>query len=411
MRAIVNDIPRVRYIPLKILGRFWTGVFWGPLAKVRYSTTWPEPKLPSSEWVKIRPTLGGICGSDMAMVMLGNPPDSFARAFVSTPMVLGHESIGRITELGGPIEGFSPGDRVNVEPALSCVTRGIEPVCPMCAEGLVASCHNLAAGSLPPGMAIGFNAATSGWWSEAVVAHRSQLFKVPDALTDEQAVLVDPLACCLHAVLLRPPRDDETVLVLGAGIIGIGVVAAIRAVGSRARIIVMARHEFQRDLCRDHGADLVLMPSDYGKAGMYAYLARLFETPVAKGVFGKPILFGGADVVYDAVGSRNTTEDALRVARAAGTIVIIGMGHARWVDWDPVTHKQLTIMGAQGRAYEKSDPRRRHTYQLVHEMMLDGRLKTEGLLTHTFPLSDYSRAFQTVARKGRTGCVKAAFRI
>jgi threonine dehydrogenase-like Zn-dependent dehydrogenase len=78
-----------------------------------------------------------------------------------------------------------------------------------------------------------------------------------------------------------------------------------------------------------------------------------------------------------------------------------------------VTHKQITILGAHGRSFEKNDPsgRRRHTYHIVHEMMLDGRLKTEGLLTHTFPLSDYKHAFKTFLGKGDTGCVKAAFRI
>jgi threonine dehydrogenase-like Zn-dependent dehydrogenase len=347
----------------------------------------------------------------MAMVRLENPPDSFAKAFVSSPFVLGHESCGRIIELGGPIEGFQVGDRVNVEPALSCAIRGIDPPCPMCRQGLLASCHNLAEGQLPPGMSIGFNAFTGGWWSEALVAHRAQLFKVPDALTDEQAVLVDPLACCLHAVLRRRPRDDETVLVVGAGIVGVGLISAIRAVGSRARILVLARHGFQRDLCLARGAEVVILPADYQDVGMYPYLGKVFGSRVHKGAFGKPILLGGADVVYDALGSRNATEDSLRLVRSGGTVMIVGMGHARWVDWDPVTHKQLTILGANGRAYEPSDPARRHTYELVHEMMLDGRLPTDGLLTHTFPLSDYKQAFWTATHKGRTSCVKAAFRI
>ena len=71
MRAIVNNIAPVRYIPIKLLSRFWRGVFWSRLVKLRYRTDWPEPQLPSPQWVKIRPILGGICGSDMAMVTLG----------------------------------------------------------------------------------------------------------------------------------------------------------------------------------------------------------------------------------------------------------------------------------------------------------------------------------------------------
>lgn len=411
MRAISTDISVPRYLLSKLLARVWKGVYWSRVSPLRYATDRPEPTLPADDWAKIRPILGGICASDVSVVTMHNPPDSFTKAFIAGRFVLGHESIGRITELGPAVEGFKIGDRVNVEPILSCAVRGIDPVCPACREGLLASCHNLTAGRLPPGMSIGFNPRTSGWWSEAVVAHRSQMYQVPDALTDEQAVLVDPLACALHAVLLRPPRDEETVLVLGAGILGIGVVAAIRALGLRARVIVLARHEFQKELCRDRGADVVVLPREFGGAGMFHFLGKVFQTPVYQGAFGKPILMGGADLVIDVVGSRNTTEDSLRIVRSGGTVLLVGMGHARWVDWDPVTHKHLTIIGANGRAFEKSDLRRRHTYQIVHEMMLDGRLKTDGLLTHTFPLRDYQQAFRTVLGKGRTSCVKAAFRI
>ncbi len=411
MKAIVNSISPGRYLPLKILGRVWPGVYYSGAAALKYKTDWPEPKLPSAEWAKVRPTLAGICGSDVALIELANPPDSFAKAFISSPFVMGHESVGRITEVGEQVEGFRVGDRVNVEPGLGCAARGIQPACPMCREGLLASCHNLAAGRLPPGMAIGFNSATSGAWSEAFVGHRSQLFKVPEALTDEQALLVDPLACALHAVLRRKPRDEERVLILGSGIIGLALVNAIRAVGSKARIIMLGRHEFQRDLALARGADTVALPGDFSLTGMYGYFAKQFQCRMFRGFVGKPILLGGADVVYDAVGSRDTTEDALRLARSGGTVVIIGMGHARWVDWDPVTWKHLTIMGVNGRAFEAADPARRHTYQIVHEMLLDGRLKTDGLLTHTIPLADYRSAFQVLANKGRTGCVKAALRI
>jgi len=411
MRAIVNRISPVRYIPIKLLSKFWKGVFWSPLAAVGYRTDWPEPRLPGGDWVKIRPSLGGICGSDVSMVLLGNPPDSFAKAFVSNPFVLGHESAGRITEVGRDVQGLSPGDRVNVEPMLSCRPRGIEPLCPMCSQGLLASCHSLTDGLLPPGMSIGFNAVTGGFWGEAVVAHRSQIYKVPDAVTDDQAVLVDPLACALHAVLRCPPQDDDTVIIIGSGIIGLGLVNAIRAIGCKARIIVLARYGFQRELALARGADMVVLPGDYAKTNLFAYLGQVFKTRAFKGSFGKPILLGGADLVYDSVGSRNTTEDSLRIVRADGKVMLVGMGHARWVDWDPVTHKQLTIGGAHGRAFEPSDPRKRHTYEILYEMILDGRVKTAGLLTHTFPLSDYKDAFRTVTRKGRTGCVKAAFRI
>jgi threonine dehydrogenase-like Zn-dependent dehydrogenase len=411
MRAISTDISVPRYLLSKLLARFWRGVYWSRVSPLRYAADIPEPTLPGDDWVKIRPIYGGICASDVSVVTMNNPPDSFTKAFTAGRFIMGHESLGRIIELGPAVAGFRLGDRVNVEPILSCAVRGIEPVCPACHDGVLASCHNLTAGRLPPGMSIGFNSRTSGWWSEAVVAHRSQLYKVPDALTDEQAILVDPLACALHAVMVRPPRDEETVLVFGAGILGLGVVAAVRAVGSKARLIVLARHEFQRQLCLARGADTVVLPHEFADGGLFQFLGRMFRTPVYQGAFGKPILLGGADLVIDVVGSRDTTEDSLRVVRAGGTVLMVGMNHPRWVDWDPVTHKHLTIRGAHGRAFEAGDPRQRHTYEIVHEMMLDGRLKTDGLLTHVFPLSDYQQAFRIVTGKRRSNCVKAAFRI
>jgi threonine dehydrogenase-like Zn-dependent dehydrogenase len=413
MRAIVSRISSPRYLASKLLSPVWRGVYWSPVSPLRCVTDWAPPTLPAADWVAVRPILGGVCGSDMAMVLMKNPPDSFAKAFVSSPFVMGHENVSRVTELGGAVEGIEVGDRVNVEPSLSCRVRGVEPVCSACAEGLISSCHNLTAGRLPAGMAVGFNAATGGAWSEAMVAHRSQLYRVPDGLSDEQAVLVDPLACSLHAVLGDPPRDDQTVLIIGAGIVGLGVLAAIRALGLGTRVVVIGRYGFQKDLCIDRGADAVVLPADLARSGLYEYLGNLLSTPVYKGMFGKPILMGGADMVFDTIGSRNTTEDSLRICRSGGTVMIVGMGHARWVDWDPVTYKQLRIRGAHGRGFEKNDPagQGRHTYEIMHELMLDGLVKTDGLLTHTFPLADYRHAFQTVLRKGPTGCVKAAFRV
>ena len=141
------------------------------------------------------------------------------------------------------------------------------------------------------------------------------------------------------------------------------------------------------------------------------YIGKWYDCRSFRGVFGKPVLLGGADLTYDSVGSRNSTEDSLRITRSGGTVVMVGMDHPRWVDWDPITHKQLQLIGVHGRAFESGDPQRRHSYQLVYEMLQQGRLKTDGLLTHQFPLADYRHALKTVTNKSRTGCVKAAFRI
>lgn len=411
MRAIINQIAPVRYIPLKLMGRFSSGAYWGPLAPLRFSTAWPLPKMPGPQWVRLKPILSGICGSDVGVITLRTPPDSFTRAFLDGPFVMGHECVARITELGGNVTGFSVGDRVNVEPSLCCSTRDIDPPCPMCRDGLLASCLNIGGDQLPPGMAIGYNSFTGGAWSDCFVAHQSQLYKVPHDVTDDQAVLVDPLAVALHAVYRRRPKEGERVLIIGAGIIGLGLVSALRAMNWQGEIVVAARHAAQKEMCLARGADHVILPRDYARSDFITYVGKWYDCRSFRGVFGKSILLGGADLTYDSIGSRNSTEDALRITHSGGTVVIVGMDHPRWVDWDPVTHKQLQIIGVHGRAFESADPQRRHNYQMVHEMLQQGRLNTDGLLTHQFPLADYRHALRTVTNKSRTGCIKAAFRI
>jgi threonine dehydrogenase-like Zn-dependent dehydrogenase len=130
-----------------------------------------------------------------------------------------------------------------------------------------------------------------------------------------------------------------------------------------------------------------------------------------RGSYGKKILLGGVDLVYDAVGSRNSVEDSLRVVRPQGTVVQVGMGHPRWVDWDPLAHKQLTVVGSHGRGIEQWRGRQVHTYEIVHELLSEGRFPAGKLLTHTFPLEDYATALDILTHKGRHGAVHAAFRI
>jgi threonine dehydrogenase-like Zn-dependent dehydrogenase len=111
------------------------------------------------------------------------------------------------------------------------------------------------------------------------------------------------------------------------------------------------------------------------------------------------------------VGNRNSVEDSLRLVRPQGTVVIIGMGHPRWVDWDAIPYKQLHVMGSHGRGVEEWRGRRRHTYEIVHELMAEGRLPSDSLLTHTFPLEDYKTALDVLTHKGRHAAVHAAFRL
>jgi len=136
----------------------------------------------------VRPRLAGICGSDLATV--DGQSSRYFEPIVSFPFVPGHEIVGTTAD----------GARVVVEPVLGCAARDVTPPCPACAGGSLGRCEHLTLGHLKPGLQTGYCADTGGGWGRMLVAHRSQLVPVPDSMTDTRAVLVEPLACAIHAV-------------------------------------------------------------------------------------------------------------------------------------------------------------------------------------------------------------------
>src|ERR1700733_479039 len=159
-----------------------------------------EPGLLRPDWVVTRPRLVGICGSE-AKAAQQNP----MKNFVSMPHVMGHEVIAEVVAVGPEAEGLQPGDRVALNPWLTCVTRGVSPVCPACEAGDLSQCHSFGKGPFSPGIHIGMCADVSGGFADLMPAHDSMLFKVPEGLTDEQVVLADPFSVSLHAVTRHPP--------------------------------------------------------------------------------------------------------------------------------------------------------------------------------------------------------------
>ncbi len=410
VRAITFHISVPKWFLCKGLGRFARSVYWGRLSTLRLRDI-PEQPLPGDDWVRVRPLLGGVCGSDVEMIRLGNPPDSFAKAFIIEPVVLGHENVGIVTERGQGARDVPEGMRVNVDPVMACAARGLGP-CPSCRAGQFCACYNQAQGQDGLGFSVGHSGTVGGSWADSFVAHKSQLVPVPDGLTDPQAVLVDPISASVHAVLRRPPGDeDQDVLVLGCGLVGLGMIAFLRATGFKGRIFAVARYRFQQTLALHLGADVCWDREDLKQRDYFDRLAEAYDLRTVRGQYGKKILLGGVDLAYDALGNRGSVEDSLRLVRPQGTVVIVGMGHPRWVDWDPVPYKQLTVIGSHGRGVEEWKGARRHTYEVVHELMAAGCFPADRLLTHIFPLEDYRTALNVLTHKARHGAVHAAFRV
>jgi threonine dehydrogenase-like Zn-dependent dehydrogenase len=393
-----------RYLLSKAVGAVYLPAFWSRLALLQYREV-PELGLPGPQWVKIKTRYGGICGSDMNFIFLDFNL-SLAR-FVSFPFTLGHENVGMIAEVGQQVEGFGPGDRVVADPLLPCATRGIEPPCEFCQREEFSLCQNFTEGNLAPGFGIGFCRDTGGSWSPYFVAHQSQLFRVPENVSDENALMVEPLSVALHPVMHNFPDDDHTVLVLGAGTAGLCIVAALRALGSGARVIVVAKYPFQGEMARRFGADEVihLREGDYFQAVAEATGGKLY-----KAVLGKRVMVGGADIVYECVGSKSSVDDSLRLACSGGTVVLMGAAAIlKRVDWTPIWLNELTVRGSVWGGTGTFQGRRARTFQLALEWMAEDKLDLAPMVTHRFRLDDYKRALAVTANKGRHQVVKSVF--
>ena len=398
-----DDVPR--YALTKAIGSLRPAACWGSLSCVRYVDV-PEPPYPSPEWVRVHTRYGGICGSDIGLIRLHSSTSS--APFTSFPFTIGHENVGRIGELGSAVSGFTVGQRVVVDPLLHCRVRGFRDLCPACARGDQNLCHRFREGTLSPGMLTGFCHDTGGSWSRSFIAHQSQLVPVPDSVSDENAVLAEPFAVALHAVLRNRPKDSDTVLILGAGVVGLCTLAALRAVGSKARIIVTARHDFQQEAARRLGADTVL--GSGSGAALYHDIVEQTGGDVLKPIIGKHVVRGGADIVYECVGSSQTIDDGLRLTAAGGTMILVGLAAApRGIDWSPIWMNEVEVRGTFCYATEQFEDKPITTMELAVRLLAEGKADLTSLLTHQFALDDFRHALQTVTSKGRNDVIKGVF--
>ncbi|MHA2201887.1 MAG: alcohol dehydrogenase catalytic domain-containing protein, partial [Candidatus Thorarchaeota archaeon] len=223
----------------------------GKYTMIKYRSDWTKPSIKHPKQVIVRPTVAGICASDIHQIQLGKISySSSILARKDSPFPLGHEVIGIVEEIGSEVEGFIVGDRVNHSPVVSCTCYGFD-YCECCIAGKPETCQAITGigdGSALEeeyGGRLKFGGFGSGGFSEYFVTYAGQLQKVPEGIPDDVAILSEPLAVAIHAVKRKQPLDDETVLVIGAGIIGLMIVRAIRGLGSKCRIIVLARYPFQ----------------------------------------------------------------------------------------------------------------------------------------------------------------------
>ncbi|HUV28157.1 MAG TPA: zinc-binding dehydrogenase [Anaerolineales bacterium] len=406
MKAIQFNFTIPRYVLGLAFGKVSQKFFWSGLTCTQYQDI-PAPQLPGEDWVVVKTRLGGICGTDMSAVKL--TASTYSTPLVTFPFVLGHENIGRIDQIGSNVEKWAVGDRVVVEPSLWCKPRGIEELCPFCAKGEINHCVCITEGKISPGISIGLCHDTGGSWAPNFVAHEEQLYRVPDIISDENGLMIEPFSIALHAALQNFPKENERVLVIGAGTIGLCMIAALRALGSNAEIIALVRYGFQADAAKSLGATQIIRSTR--DSSFYNDIVDLTGAALKRPVMGKPMVIGGVDRVFDCVGSNSTLDDAMRLTRNGGRVIFVGEpGIVKNLDWTPIFTQDLEVKAAYLYHHvEEYQKQQWKAFDLAIDLMKNERVDIGWLVTHKYQLEEYKQALSVTNHRRREEAIKVVF--
>lgn len=306
-----------------------------------------EPELENGGEVKVKIKRVGICGSDMHIYHGTNPLATY-------PRIVGHEVAGEIIKIGEDVQNVSVGDRVVIEPIKYCGD------CYACNEGRPNVCKEVSV----------FGVHEDGGMREIVVLPSNKVHKVNADLDWDEAVMAEPYTIGAQATFRGNVREGQTVFIQGAGPIGITVLKMAKLRG--ATVIISDFTNERLAFAKKNGADYTINPSEVD-----------VQTKINEITNDE-----GANVVIDAVGLPQTFELSIEVASAAGNVVLLGFNATpSSIAQMLITKKELTITGSRLQT---------HQFGKVVELMNDGKLQHNGLITHEFPLSDVKEAFKFV---------------
>jgi len=394
MKSLFFENSPARFVAMKAASLLSKNAALGPLSTLRYADV-PEPALPNPRWLKLRNHACGLCGTDLHFMYMELDPRCFPAASPGIAAKhLGHELVGEVFQLGDEVGGgLQLGDRVAMRIDWpSCFQMELDPPCAQCAAGNYMLCENL--GRTEPAVL-----HTGGGFSPYMVMHRTQPFRIPDELGDDAALLIEPMASAVHGVLKAPPEAGQTVLVLGAGTIGLLTVAAIRSLSPETLVHCLSRYPFQSEVVRALGAEVL----DEGD-GLYERIAERTGARKAKGQFGNQILLGGFDTIYDTVGSDHSLHHALRWIRGGGKLVMIGINFKPGkIDYTPIWAQEIEVVGINCHATEEGGET---SFGVAARLLLQGCVEPGAVITHRFPVAKWKDAVKTFIDKKRTGAIK-----
>ena len=317
----------------------------------------PDPQ-PKEDEVVVRVRACGICGSDIH----GWDGSSGRR---NPPLIMGHEASGEILATGARVTDWRPGDRVTFDSTIYCGT------CRFCRAGQVNLCESRRVVGVSPA-----DYKQHGAFAERLAIPARILYRLPEELSFEEAAMVEPVSVAVHAVQRTKIAPGSTSVVIGAGMIGLLVVQALRWAGAK-NVIAVDLADNRLELASRLGATHVI---NSGQADVSAEIAR-----ITNGL--------GADTSFEVVGFTPTLNLALAVLKRGGTCVIVGNLSPVTQDFplQSVVTKEITIHGTCGSAGE---------YPLCLDLIARGVINVQPMIESIAPLSDGASWFSKLSAKG-----------
>ncbi|MBC5788695.1 MULTISPECIES: L-threonine 3-dehydrogenase [unclassified Providencia] len=323
-----------------------------------WMTDVPKPELGHNDvMIKIRKT--AICGTDVHIYNW----DEWSQKTIPVPMVVGHEYIGEIVEIGQEVKGFKIGDRVSGEGHITCGH------CRNCRGGRTHLCRNT----------IGVGVNRPGCFAEYLVIPAFNAFKIPDNIPDEIAAIFDPFGNAVHTALSFD-LVGEDVLVSGAGPIGIMAAAVCRHVGAR-HVVITDVNDYRLELAKKMGVSRAVNVSREN----------------LKDVMNELGMKEGFDVALEVSGAPAAFQTMLDTMNHGGRIALLGIPPASMAtDWSQVIFKGLFIKGIYGREMFE-------TWYKMATLVQSG-LDLSPIITHEFSIDDFQKGFDVMC-SGQSGKV------
>ncbi len=399
MRALVYACTAWQYAACRVVGRLWSGVYWSAAGPARLTDVTPPPVRPG--WCLVRVRQCGLCASDLHLIRLHFSLASAPLAMASragAPFILGHELVGVVEQAGAGCR-VPIGTRVISRSGgcRNCGNLEVAP-CPSCRQGEYALC--LRQGAPAPG----HEPLRGGGFAPLYWEHAANLVPVLPALSDDQALLAEPLACALRAVLRLPGLETGQVLVIGAGLQGLGVLHWLTCLCPQVQAFALARHRHQAAFAHLFGAHQVL-PDPLA----LERLAPHVGTTCVRGPGRNTMLLEGFDAVIDTVGTPQTIHRALRCIRPGGMLIVLGAhlfaGH---LDYSPIWFRDVRVVGAFAHGMEAFRGREVSTLHLAMELLAHEAPLPANLVTHRVALEEIAWAARLHDTKSSSGVIRVA---